>query len=128
MGLNLAEKISLKDILGSAVTTREWNMNGLPSDDFSVDNALMIYNSRRWPLMIDPQEQANKWLKKQEAARKIKILKTNEDNFIRNLENCIQFGSPVLIEGLGEEINVALNPVLLKQTYKKGPTTYLRMG
>ncbi len=34
-----------------------------------------MYNSRRWPLMIDPQEQAAKWLKKQQINRKIKVIK-----------------------------------------------------
>jgi dynein heavy chain len=29
---------------------------------------------------------------------------------------------------MGSEINAALNPILLKQTYKKGMTTYLKMG
>ena len=51
--------------------------------------------------MIDPQGQCNKWLKKQEASRKLKVIKLTDDNFIRNLENCIQFGTPVLIENLG---------------------------
>lgn len=78
--------------------------------------------------MIDPQGQANKWLKNQEAVKKIKIIKLTDDNFIRNLENCIQFGTPVLIENIGSEINSALTPVLLKQTYKKGATTYMKVG
>jgi dynein heavy chain len=60
-------------------------MNGLPFDNFSIENALILYNSRRWPLMIDPQGQANKWLKNQENYRKIKVVKLTEDNFIRNL-------------------------------------------
>ena len=34
---------------------RSWNINGLPTDGFSVDNGVMMENSRRWPLMIDPQ-------------------------------------------------------------------------
>ena len=75
----------------------DWNMKGLPLDDFSVENAIMMYNSRRWPLMIDPQGQCNRWLKNQEASRKLKVLKMSDDNFIRNIENCIQFGTPVLI-------------------------------
>jgi dynein heavy chain len=78
--------------------------------------------------MIDPQGQCNRWLKKQEVHRKLKVIKLTDDNFIRNLENCIQFGTPVLIENLGTEISAALSPVLLKQTYKKGATTYLKMG
>ena len=37
---------------------------GLPDDSISIDNAHIIMNSRRWPLMIDPQGQANKWIKR----------------------------------------------------------------
>jgi dynein heavy chain len=27
----------------------------LPNDSFSVDNAIILKNSTRWPLLIDPQ-------------------------------------------------------------------------
>lgn len=60
-------------------------MNGLPYDGFSVENGIILYNSKRWPLLIDPQGQCNRWLKKQEAHRKLKVLKVTEDNFLRNL-------------------------------------------
>lgn len=35
-------------------------VQGLPTDSVSVDNAVMVTSGRRWPLMIDPQCQANK--------------------------------------------------------------------
>lgn len=50
-------------ILGEPVTIRHWQMAGLPRDDFSVENAILMFNSKRWPLIIDPQGQANKWIK-----------------------------------------------------------------
>ena len=50
-------------VLGDPVKIRAWNIDGLPSDNFSVENAIIINNSRRWPLFIDPQLQANKWIK-----------------------------------------------------------------
>ena len=40
--------------------------SGLPADDFSIDNAIIASKARRWPLMIDPQGQANKWIKNME--------------------------------------------------------------
>ena len=43
-------------------------MNGLPSDTVSVDNAIITTGTTRWPLMIDPQTQANTWLKKMASA------------------------------------------------------------
>lgn len=32
-----------------------WNNEGLPSDRMSSENATILTNSARWPLMIDPQ-------------------------------------------------------------------------
>ncbi len=42
------------DVLGSAVKKRQWEMNGLPSDSASYESALIMANSRKWPLFIDP--------------------------------------------------------------------------
>ena len=49
---------------------REWSIAGLPNDQLSIDNAIVVANARRWPLFIDPQNQANKWVKKMEQRRK----------------------------------------------------------
>lgn len=32
-----------------------WNNEGLPSDKMSSENATILTNSARWPLIIDPQ-------------------------------------------------------------------------
>jgi dynein heavy chain len=53
----------LATVLGNPVTIRDWVIDGLPNDSFSVDNGIIISSSRRWPLLIDPQGQANKWIK-----------------------------------------------------------------
>jgi dynein heavy chain len=42
-------------VLGNDVDIQDWLMNGLPNDGFSVDNAIILQKSKRWPLMIDPQ-------------------------------------------------------------------------
>ena len=36
----------------------------MPSDNLSIENAIIMFKSRRWPLMIDPQNQANSFIKK----------------------------------------------------------------
>ena len=48
-------EFSLISTLGDQVKIRSWNIAGLPTDSFSVDNGIIISNARRWPLMIDPQ-------------------------------------------------------------------------
>jgi len=36
-----------------------WSNEGLPGDRMSVENATILTNCDRWPLMIDPQLQGN---------------------------------------------------------------------
>lgn len=72
------------------------------------------------PLMIDPQGQANKWIKNSEKANNLQVIKLTQADYVRTLENSIQFGTPVLIENVGEELDPSLEPLLLKQTFKSG--------
>ena len=51
--------------------------------------------------MIDPQGQANKWVKNMERPNNLHVIKLTDGDFVRTLENCIQFGTPVLLENIG---------------------------
>jgi dynein heavy chain len=42
-------------VLGNDVKLRQWAVAGLPSDNLSIENGIIMFGSRRWPLMIDPQ-------------------------------------------------------------------------
>ena len=84
----------------------------MPNDSFSIENAIITDNTRRWPLFIDPQGQANKWLKNMEKERSLKILKFTDGNYLKHLEASIRTGAPVLIENVGEELDPAIEPLL----------------
>lgn len=43
-----SEDFSLSKTLGDPIKIRAWNIAGLPSDSFSIDNAVIVSNSRRW--------------------------------------------------------------------------------
>ena len=45
--------------------------------------------------MIDPQGQANKWVKNMEKKNNLHVIKMTDADYVRTLENCIQFGTPV---------------------------------
>jgi hypothetical protein len=56
--------------------------------------------------MIDPQWQANAWIKNMEKQNNLRVVKLSEDgSHMRELENAIQFGTPVLLENVGEELD-----------------------
>lgn len=94
---------------------RDWRLWGLPADDVSVDNGILVSKSKRWPLMIDPQGQANAWLRNMEGRNGLKLVKLSQPNFLRLIEAAVRLGQPVLIEDVGESIDPALEPLLLKQ-------------
>lgn len=43
------------------------------------------------------------------------MFKLSDRDFLRSMENAIRFGKPCLLENVGEELDPALEPVLLKQ-------------
>ncbi len=47
--------VTMRSFLGDEVKIQTWNIAGLPKDDTSIENGIIIDKSRRWPLMIDPQ-------------------------------------------------------------------------
>jgi dynein heavy chain len=55
LGIKVSEGVSMKKIMEDPVTIKTWTMAQLPSDNLSIENAIIIFESRRWPLMIDPQ-------------------------------------------------------------------------
>lgn len=65
-GVPITEGVSVRATLGSPVEIREWNIFGLPTDDVSVDNGIMVKHGYRWPLMIDPQ--VGPWVTHQHCA------------------------------------------------------------
>ena len=49
--------------MSDPVQQRAWSLAGLPTDKQSVENAIIMTNARRRPLVIDPQGQAIKFIK-----------------------------------------------------------------
>eukprot|EP00854_Cymbomonas_tetramitiformis_P003900 gene3900-4861_t len=50
---------SLVSMLQDPVKVRAWHIAGLPSDNVSTENGIIVAKSRRWPIMIDPQVLGN---------------------------------------------------------------------
>ncbi|XP_059505480.1 dynein axonemal heavy chain 1 [Stegostoma tigrinum] len=128
LGLPHTKESNLISTLGDAVKIRSWQIAGLPKDALSVENGVIAQYTQRWPLFIDPQGQANKWIKNMERDQGLDIFKITDRDFLRSLENAIRFGKPCLMENVGEELDPALEPVLLKMTYKQQGSTVIKLG
>lgn len=128
MGVVCDAKFRLENILGNPVKIRDWNLCGLPSDSFSTENAIIINNSNRWPLIIDPQGQANKWVRNMEKDNRLFVIRLDHTDYTRILENAIQFGLPILLEDIAEELDPILESVLLKEIFKQSGALCVKLG
>ena len=123
-----SEVFSVEKFLGDPVAIRQWGIYGLPNDSLSTENGIIVCSSSRWPLMIDPQTQGNKWIRNMEEENNLSIVKLTQKDCMRNMETAIQMGLPVLLENIENEIDASLDPILTKSYYKKGSTLLMKLG
>ncbi|KRX00189.1 P-loop containing nucleoside triphosphate hydrolase [Pseudocohnilembus persalinus] len=111
------KEFSLVQRLGNPVQILEWELQGLPLDQVSKENAIIMKQSDNWPLLIDPQNQAKKWITKMQESIKdskpLMIAKPGQ-KLDKKLEICIREGRPLLVDGVGETIPPVLEAVMLK--------------
>ena len=129
-GIPVSKNLSITDFLVDAGTIAEWNSQGLPKDDLSVQNGILVTQASRFPLLIDPQGQALSWLKKREANNfPVWGTTTLSNPKLRDqLEFCLEEGKPLLIEGIVNDVDPMLDPVLEKLITKKGRSYFLQLG
>ena len=87
--------------------------------NLTIDQPYKFYSS---------QDIANRWIKTMEKQKNLTVLKQSDKDFLRSLENCIQFGTPVLLENVGEFLHPALEPLLQKQTFQQGGSVCIKLG
>lgn len=96
-----------------------WQNEGLPSDRMSIENATILSNSDRWPLMIDPQLQGVKWIK-QKYGDDLKVIRLGQKGYLDVIEKGLNKGQIVLIENIGENLDPVLDPLIGRNLIKKG--------
>jgi len=63
-----------------------------------------------------------------EKENKLVVIKLTDTSYIRQLENSIQFGMPMLLENVGEQLDPIMEPVLQKLTFKQQGVEYMKLG
>nr|CAD7395754.1 unnamed protein product [Timema poppensis] len=119
---------SVITFLTDPTTIREWNIQGLPSDEFSTENGIIVTRGTRWPLLIDPQCQGLKWIKNMEKAKNLNVIDFGQSDFMKTLEQAIQFGNSVLLQNVMEVLDPSLTPILNKAVVKQGGQMLIKLG
>lgn len=78
--------------------------------------------------MIDPQGMANKWIKNLERSNRLCVIRFNQPDYLRVLENAIQYGLPVLLEDVGDTLEPILESVLLQEVFKQSGSMHIKLG
>ena len=117
--LNYMPNLSLSSFLSSPVEILNWNIKGLPKDDSSLENGILMLRSSRWPLLIDPQQKANKFLKNlgKTLSFGLDVIKSSSVTLLRQLEQAIQVGKWILIENISTNLDPVLEPILQQKTF-----------
>ncbi|XP_066519814.1 dynein axonemal heavy chain 11 isoform X2 [Hoplias malabaricus] len=121
----MMEGLDPVSMLTDDATVAKWNNEGLPGDKMSTQNATILLNCERWPLLIDPQLQGIKWLKSR-YGRSLRVINLGQKGYVDVIEQAVVTGEPVLIENLEESIDPVIDPLLGRHTIKKG--RFIKVG
>ncbi|XP_076452214.1 dynein axonemal heavy chain 10-like [Babylonia areolata] len=110
----MSDPFRLESLLTNDVEISKWTSEGLPPDELSIQNGILTTRASRFPLCIDPQQQALKWIKTKEAKNNLKVCTFNDHDFLKQLEMAIKYGFPFLFQDVDEYIDPVIDNVLEK--------------
>uniref|UniRef100_A0A667Y5V4 Dynein axonemal heavy chain 11 n=1 Tax=Myripristis murdjan TaxID=586833 RepID=A0A667Y5V4_9TELE len=112
-------------MLTDDATVAAWHNQGLPNDRMSTENAAILTTSERWPLIIDPQQQGIKWIRNRWGSE-LRVVQLGQKGYLDVIEKALACGETVLIENMEEKVGPVLDPLLGRNTIKRG--RYIRLG
>ncbi|XP_042301519.1 LOW QUALITY PROTEIN: dynein axonemal heavy chain 14 [Sceloporus undulatus] len=118
---------SLVNCMAEKNEVRKWQNAGLPLDQYSTENAILVKYGQRWPLLIDPERQAYKWIHEM-AGDKLQEICATDASYLRKLENCMRIGESVLLQDLTETLDSNIKSILKKEIFNKGGQDFIRIG
>lgn len=122
--------LSLRRILGDSEKIQEWQLCGLPDDAYSIENGIMMDTVRLCPFMIDPQKQANLFIKNlgKKLGDGLEVVKQSQGGFQRALEHSLQTGRWLLLENMAVELDQLLEPILEQRRVKERGEWVVHLG
>jgi dynein heavy chain, axonemal len=88
----LTGNFRIEHFLSSTIEIAQWISQGLPSDEFSIQNGLLTVKSNRCPFLIDPQLQGLVWIEQREKTGNLKILSMYDKDIVKHLELAMKYG------------------------------------
>ncbi|NXK72907.1 DYHC2 protein, partial [Amazona guildingii] len=121
------EKFDLRRFLCTESEELVWKSEGLPSDDLSIENALVILQSKVCPFLVDPSFRATEWLKTHLKESRLEVMNQQDTNFLTTLELAVRFGKTLIIQEM-DGVEPVLYPLLRKDLVAQGPRYAIQIG
>uniref|UniRef100_A0A3Q3KJ04 Cytoplasmic dynein 2 heavy chain 1 n=1 Tax=Monopterus albus TaxID=43700 RepID=A0A3Q3KJ04_MONAL len=121
------QKFDLRSFLCSESEQLIWKSQGLPSDDLSMENALVILQSVACPFLIDPSSRATEWLCTHLKQHRLEVINQQDGNFMTSLELAVRFGKTLIIQEM-DGVEPVLYPLLRRDLIAQGPRYVVQIG
>ncbi|KAI8825885.1 dynein heavy chain and region D6 of dynein motor-domain-containing protein [Fimicolochytrium jonesii] len=124
----LSDNFRIEGLLVTDVEMSKWSQEGLPADELSIQNGILTTKASRFPLCIDPQQQALNWIKRKEGPNNLKISSFSDPDFLKHLEMAVTYGFPFLFEDVDEYIDPVIDNLLEKNIKAQGARRFIVLG
>ena len=104
-----------------------WKSEGLPADDLSIENVLIILQGQSCPLLIDPSQRATSWLKNHMKDSRLEVINQQDSNFSTSLELAVRFGKTLVIQEV-DGVEPLITPLLRKDLVSQGHRYAVQIG
>lgn len=107
-----------------------WIMANLARDGHCIRSAVALRHIQRVPLLIDPHNIAQRWIDTINASKENRPTYVHmcAPDYLEPLAGAVQLGTVVVIDITQTELDPAIIPLILKQTFSQGSSNYIKLG
>ncbi len=122
---------SFKRTLTTESKLLQWKSLGLPADDLSQENGLVIQTAmKRVPFIIDPANAATDWLKSvlsEDKNRPLEVITHHSNRFTNQVELAVRFGKTLVILEV-DGVEPMIYPLCRRDLRHQGPRYVVSVG
>jgi len=133
MKIPCTSDLAVTKFLADDGTVAQWNSEGLPKDELSLQNGILVVQASRVPLLVDPQAQASGWLKKKCEPKEgsglvLKQTSVTDPKVKKHCMDGMQFGYVLFIDGVSKDLDPIFDNMLEKNLIPKGKKFQIQFG
>lgn len=121
-----------RKLLSNESELLKWKAMGLPADNLSMENALIVTNSGgdRCPFIIDPASACTTWLQAElakDTSRPLSTVQSQDARFVSSVEQAVRFGKTLVVLEV-DSVEPFLYPLVRRDLVRQGPRYVVALG